>query len=118
MPHEPNRNLFHAKAAAAAVLGCAVAALADSDTWALLVQNYNPISKTIRVLAVGPGNWLLDLGPWTFAAGCVARARAAARRLERKQAEPVGFQACRRLSQSIGGYGRLGTLQHAAGRLH
>ena len=47
-------------------------ALADVVAWALLVENYSPISETISALAVGAGSWLLDLGLWTFAAGCVA----------------------------------------------
>lgn len=44
-----------------------VVALADVVAWALLVENCSPVSETI-----GAGNWLLDLGLWTFAAGCVA----------------------------------------------
>ena len=46
--------------------------MADIVGWALLVEDYNPINKTISALAVGAGSWLLDLGLWTFAAGSVA----------------------------------------------
>lgn len=65
-------NGFVRSAAAAAILSCVVVVFADIASWALLVENYNPISETISALAVGAGSWLLDLGLWTFAAGCVA----------------------------------------------
>lgn len=58
-------------AALSAIVSCVVVALADIVTWGLLIENYNPFSKTISALAVGTGSWLLDLGLWTFAAGCV-----------------------------------------------
>lgn len=67
-------NGFARSAAAVAILSCVVVALADVVSWALLVEDYNPIGKTISALAVGAGSWLLDLGLWTFAAGCVALA--------------------------------------------
>lgn len=60
------------RAATAAMLGCAVVALADVAGWTLLVENYSPISETISALAVGDGSWLLDIGLWIFAAGCLA----------------------------------------------
>lgn len=56
----------------AAILSCFFVALADIIAWSLLVDNYSPIRNTISALAVGSGSWLLDLGLWTFAAGCLA----------------------------------------------
>lgn len=60
------------RAAALAILSCVIVALADIVSWVLLVEGYNPIRETISALAVGGGSWLLDLGLWTFAGGCVA----------------------------------------------
>ena len=62
------------RAATAAILSCVVVALTDIIAWALLVESYSPIRETISALAVGPGSWLLDIGLWIFAAGCVALA--------------------------------------------
>ena len=57
---------------ALALFGCLAVALADVIAWAVIVEDYSPISETISALAVGPGSWLLDAGLWTFAAGCLA----------------------------------------------
>ena len=65
-------DIFVRRTAAVAILSCVAVALADVVAWSLLVEDYNPISKTISALAVGAGSWLLDLGLWTFAVGCVA----------------------------------------------
>lgn len=63
----------HARGAAmVAMLSCAFVALADVVAWALLVGNYSPMRETISALAVGAGSWLLDLGLWVFAFGCLA----------------------------------------------
>lgn len=68
-----NQIEYRVKAAAmAAIASCAIVALADIVAWTLLVGNYSPISETISALAVGDGSWLLDLGLWAFAFGCLA----------------------------------------------
>lgn len=66
------RDILVRRAAALAILSCVLVALADIVSWVLFVEDYNPINKTISALAVGAGSWLLDLGLWTFAGGCVA----------------------------------------------
>lgn len=65
-------DMLARRAALLAILSCVLVALADIVSWVLFVEDYNPISKTISALAVGAGSWLLDLGLWTFAGGCVA----------------------------------------------
>nr|WP_111300165.1 DUF998 domain-containing protein [Paracoccus saliphilus] len=63
---------FAGRAGVAAILSCIVVAVADIIAWSLLVDHYSPVRNTISALAVGPGSWLLDLGLWVFAVGCLS----------------------------------------------
>lgn len=53
------------------VTGALLAIPADVLSW-FLAEDYNPMAQTISALAVGPSNWLIDLGLWAFALACLA----------------------------------------------
>ena len=72
MPDASSARALIRRSTAFALFGCLAVVLADVIAWAVIVENYSPISETISALAVGPGSWLLDLGLWLLAGGCVA----------------------------------------------
>lgn len=53
------------------LIGAVFPVAADVTSW-ILAENYNPVAQSISSLAVGPASWLVDLGLWAFAAGCLA----------------------------------------------
>lgn len=53
------------------LVGAVTPIVTDIISW-LLAENYSPIAHSISNLAVGSSSWLMDIGLWVFALGCVA----------------------------------------------
>lgn len=68
----PNPNLL--RVCGTIGLICAgVPIVTDIISW-FLARGYSPVENSISKLAVGPSSWMMDVGLWVFAAGCVAAA--------------------------------------------